>query len=84
MNALKLVETIRTTFAHRLAIARGRRELRDLSDHLLKDIGISRADAEFEARRPFWDTRRRVDTTLKRHRATGTAPCSRAHCCTQS
>ena len=30
-------------------ISRQRRELRDLSDHLLKDIGISRADATRES-----------------------------------
>ncbi len=31
-----------------------RRHLLYLDDYLLKDIGISRADAEFEARKPFW------------------------------
>jgi len=25
-----------------------------LSDHMLKDLGISRADASREARKPFW------------------------------
>jgi uncharacterized protein YjiS (DUF1127 family) len=35
-------------------LARQRRALRALSDDLLKDIGISRADAEREAGRPFW------------------------------
>lgn len=34
---------------------RSRLALRELDDHFLKDIGISRADAEREARRPFWD-----------------------------
>jgi len=32
-----------------------RRELINLSDHQLKDIGISRADAQHEADRHFWD-----------------------------
>lgn len=32
----------------------GRRELTKLSDHMLKDIGISRADAWHEAKKPFW------------------------------
>jgi uncharacterized protein YjiS (DUF1127 family) len=31
-----------------------RRTLDRLSDHTLKDIGLSRAGADCEARRPFW------------------------------
>jgi uncharacterized protein YjiS (DUF1127 family) len=31
-----------------------RRDLRALSDHLLHDIGRSRADVEAEATKPFW------------------------------
>ena len=42
----------------RLAIwrarARGRAELMALSDHMLKDIGLSRCDAYREYRKPFW------------------------------
>jgi uncharacterized protein YjiS (DUF1127 family) len=34
---------------------RTRRLLLEMSDAQLKDIGISRADAYREARRPFWD-----------------------------
>ena len=34
--------------------ARQRRLLLTLSDHMLKDVGITRADAEFEARKPCW------------------------------
>ena len=36
-------------------IARQRRELAALSDHLLADVGISRDEAVREAERPFWD-----------------------------
>lgn len=32
-----------------------RRQLASLSDATLKDIGLSRLDAEQEASRPFWD-----------------------------
>ncbi len=39
-------------------IARERSELRRLSESIAKDIGISRADAEREADRPFWDSDR--------------------------
>jgi|GEM_PF-1029355 uncharacterized protein YjiS (DUF1127 family) len=34
---------------------RSRIALMELSDELLKDIGLSRADAHREAARPFWD-----------------------------
>ena len=37
-------------------VRRQRLALLELSDHLLKDIGISRVDAVREAGRPFWDT----------------------------
>lgn len=37
-------------------IALQREELGRMSDELLKDIGISRAEAAREARRHFWDT----------------------------
>jgi uncharacterized protein YjiS (DUF1127 family) len=34
--------------------ARQRRHLLSLSDHMLRDIGLSRADVEGEAGKPFW------------------------------
>jgi uncharacterized protein YjiS (DUF1127 family) len=34
--------------------ARQRRCLRSLDDHMLRDIGLSRADVEGEAEKPFW------------------------------
>ncbi len=34
---------------------RTRRQLARLPDFMLKDIGISRIDAEQEARKPFWN-----------------------------
>jgi uncharacterized protein YjiS (DUF1127 family) len=36
-------------------LARQRRALLRLDDRMLKDIGITRTDAEHEAGRPFWD-----------------------------
>ncbi|MET0048144.1 MAG: DUF1127 domain-containing protein [Sedimenticola sp.] len=33
---------------------RQRRQLMTLEDHLLKDIGISRTDADREGQKPFW------------------------------
>lgn len=34
--------------------ARQRRDLAALSDHSLRDIGLSRADVELEIRKPLW------------------------------
>jgi uncharacterized protein YjiS (DUF1127 family) len=34
--------------------ARQRYDLAELSDHVLKDLGLSRADVEGEVRKPFW------------------------------
>lgn len=36
-------------------LRRERHALRHLNDDILKDIGISRAAVQREARRPFWD-----------------------------
>ena len=44
-------------------LARQRRNLLTLSDRMLKDIGVTRAEAEREASRPFWSLADR------RHRA---------------
>ena len=33
-----------------------RRQLAQLSDHMLKDIGLTRADVEAEISKPFWRT----------------------------
>ena len=34
--------------------ARQRRQLRELSDHMLRDIGVTSADAWAESEKPFW------------------------------
>lgn len=36
-------------------LARERRQLAELDERMLKDLGLSRADAEREAGRPFWE-----------------------------
>jgi uncharacterized protein YjiS (DUF1127 family) len=38
-----------------LAVAQSRRALRRLDDHLLRDIGLTRHEAESEATRAPWD-----------------------------
>jgi uncharacterized protein YjiS (DUF1127 family) len=38
-----------------IAVRRERSELQGLSDHVLKDLGLSRADAFGEATRSLWD-----------------------------
>lgn len=37
------------------ALVRQRRELAELDEHLLRDIGVSRDDADKESSRPVWD-----------------------------
>ena len=34
--------------------SRSRRELAGLEDHVLSDIGVSRAQAWYESQKPFW------------------------------
>ena len=38
-----------------IAVARQRRALRNLDDHLLRDIGVSQRAADREADRSLWD-----------------------------
>ena len=38
-----------------LSLTRQRQHLAELEDHLLRDIGLDRRDAEREAGRPIWD-----------------------------
>ena len=40
---------------HLAALHRQRRHLARLDDHLLRDIGLTRAEAERECLRPAWD-----------------------------
>ena len=39
----------------RLAVWRQRRALKALGNHALEDIGVTRAEADTEARRAFWN-----------------------------
>jgi uncharacterized protein YjiS (DUF1127 family) len=61
-------------------IAQQRRELRGLSDEILKDIGISRSDADFEANRHFWDDSRNNDVTLRKAQTTEIASVAKTEC----
>ncbi|MBL4768715.1 MAG: DUF1127 domain-containing protein [Rhodobacteraceae bacterium] len=45
----------RTRLAHLFAVWSQRQTLRKLDDAELSDIGLSRADADVESRRGFWD-----------------------------
>jgi uncharacterized protein YjiS (DUF1127 family) len=45
------VDTIMT----RAELARSRRQLAQLDERLLRDIGLDRATARFEASKPFWE-----------------------------
>ena len=53
--ALRLVwRRFRRAYAQALREEASRRNLRRLDDHMLSDIGISRAQARFEAERKPW------------------------------
>ncbi len=49
-------DTLRATPLYQIWLARSkqRRQLARLCDTMLKDIGISRSDADAEASKPFW------------------------------
>jgi uncharacterized protein YjiS (DUF1127 family) len=42
-------------FTRRVALARQHRQLAELDDHMLVDIGLSRETAAAGAERPIWD-----------------------------
>jgi uncharacterized protein YjiS (DUF1127 family) len=44
---------------HCLETRRQRRALQMMDNHMLRDIGLSRADVECEANRSFWDAGKR-------------------------
>ena len=44
-----------TWFNHVRAARRSRRELGQMNDRMLADIGLSRSEAQTEANRKFWD-----------------------------
>jgi len=42
-------------FSEAMLKRRTRHQLRELSDEMLRDIGVTRAEAMHEANRPFWE-----------------------------
>ena len=52
-------------------IFRQRKQLSEMDDCLLKDIGISRVDADREAHRKFWDYSPIVDESLQKRTCSG-------------
>ena len=57
-----LLKTWKQNRARKAMIARTRKELRQLSDHELRDLGIGRSDIESIARGTFHDGTDRVKT----------------------
>ena len=49
-----LLSSLLARFEHWLQVAHQRKQLADLDDHLLHDLGISRTQAHLEATKPFW------------------------------
>ena len=53
-SAQELLQRAGQTLFTWLERARQRRHLRMLSDHMLRDIGLSRGDVWAECEKPFW------------------------------
>ncbi|MEZ5628067.1 MAG: DUF1127 domain-containing protein [Rhodocyclaceae bacterium] len=49
-----LGRAVRTTITVWRQRSASRRELRELDEHVLRDVGISRGQADFEGNKPFW------------------------------
>ena len=56
MIVLPLVNKVWTKIIFWRGLSRQRSQLMLMDDHLLKDIGLSRTEAENEAKRHFWDS----------------------------
>lgn len=54
MLVIELLRRLREVLSALLLRRRGRRELRELDERLLRDVGISREQALREADKPFW------------------------------
>lgn len=54
MLVIELLCRAREALAGLLLRRRGRRELLELDERLLRDVGISREQAQREASKPFW------------------------------
>jgi uncharacterized protein YjiS (DUF1127 family) len=54
-HSIHVVSDLLHRFSRWYELHRERELLASLSDEALKDIGVSRADVEHEAVRPFWD-----------------------------
>ncbi|WP_298283491.1 DUF1127 domain-containing protein [Acidocella sp.] len=71
------LRALRTHLALMAACARGRQALAGMDARMLSDIGLSRAEALEEARRPFWDLAERsceTAQTPRRPRGLGLFP----------
>jgi len=53
-RGISLLMHILLTFEAALDRSRERKAMRNLDGHILRDIGLSAADVEREARKPFW------------------------------
>jgi len=84
MDVSGWIKTLLTTLQRWRETSRGRRELRQLSDDILKDIGVSRADAERVAARPFWEERPVEDATLMRYQAAPAERGSQPRCASRA
>lgn len=55
LGPLRSVRSVGAVVTRLLSAQRQRQKLRDLPDHLLDDIGLTRREALEEAAKPVWD-----------------------------
>lgn len=55
VNCNQKSQSLLSNIIQMIAVSRQRRHLLSLDDHLLKDIGVTRAQAEQEARQTVWN-----------------------------
>jgi len=64
-RAAFVAKRLRRLFVHWASLRRERLELAELDERILRDIGIDRMTARFEAARPFWEGRERRERELR-------------------
>ena len=55
MKAQSHKRSLRAYLLRMISLNRQRKALQNLDEHMLRDIGISRQEAEIESKKHFWD-----------------------------
>jgi len=80
-TVVQRISQVVRTFAWWAEVARQRQQLREMDERMLKDLGISRAEAVVEGSRPFWDVPPRRGREQTAVATSGQAPPWRSPAC---